>query len=151
VRKVGILALGGKSTGGIYQYTQSIIDALKDEKLNSYIVFCETSDDRFDNYGLEIRKIDKPNISTIKKTIRAVQHMFFIRKSYFFTKKELDIFDDIAKNPYNTTYDIKPYKSNIKYQYRLRVGDYRVIMDIFDNKLKIHVIELGHRKNIYKK
>ena len=36
-------------------------------------------------------------------------------------------------------------------QYRLRVGDYRVIMDIFDNKLKIHVIELGHRKNIYKK
>ena len=95
MRKVGILALGGKSTGGIYQYTQSIIDALKDEKLNSYIVFCETSDDRFDNYGLEIRKIDKPNISTIKKTIRAVQHMFFIRKSYFFTKKELDIFDDI--------------------------------------------------------
>ena len=35
--------------------------------------------------------------------------------------------------------------------FRLRVGEYRVIMDIFDNELKIHVIELGHRKNIYKK
>ena len=35
--------------------------------------------------------------------------------------------------------------------YRLRVGDYRVIMDIIDNRLIIHVIEIGHRKNIYKK
>lgn len=35
--------------------------------------------------------------------------------------------------------------------FRLRVGDYRVIMDIFDNELKIHIIELGPRKNIYKK
>ncbi len=35
--------------------------------------------------------------------------------------------------------------------FRLRVGDYRVIMDIMENKLIIHVIEVGHRKNIYKK
>jgi mRNA interferase RelE/StbE len=34
--------------------------------------------------------------------------------------------------------------------YRLRVGDYRVIMDIIENKLIIHIIEIGHRKNIYK-
>lgn len=34
--------------------------------------------------------------------------------------------------------------------YRLRVGDYRVIIDIKDDKLIIFVIELGHRKNIYK-
>lgn len=35
--------------------------------------------------------------------------------------------------------------------FRLRVGDYRVIMDIIDNKLIIHVIEVGHRKKVYKK
>ena len=35
--------------------------------------------------------------------------------------------------------------------FRLRVGDYRVILDIIDNKLIIHVIEVGHRKKIYKK
>lgn len=34
--------------------------------------------------------------------------------------------------------------------FRLRVGDYRVIMDIKDDKLIIFVIEVGHRKNIYK-
>ncbi len=35
--------------------------------------------------------------------------------------------------------------------FRLRVGDYRVIMDIIDNKLVIMVIDIKHRKNIYKK
>lgn len=33
--------------------------------------------------------------------------------------------------------------------YRLRVGDYRVILDIKQAKLIIFVVELGHRKNIY--
>jgi mRNA interferase RelE/StbE len=33
--------------------------------------------------------------------------------------------------------------------YRLRVGDYRVILDIINEKLVIMIIEIGHRKNIY--
>lgn len=33
--------------------------------------------------------------------------------------------------------------------FRLRVGDYRVILDIKNDKLIIFVIEVGHRKNIY--
>jgi mRNA interferase RelE/StbE len=35
--------------------------------------------------------------------------------------------------------------------YRLRVGEYRVIMDIYKDKLIVLVIKIGHRKNIYKK
>jgi len=34
--------------------------------------------------------------------------------------------------------------------YRLRVGEYRVILDIERDKLIILVIKIGHRKNIYK-
>ena len=34
--------------------------------------------------------------------------------------------------------------------FRLRVGEYRVILDIQKNKLIIFVVEIGHRKNIYK-
>ena len=33
--------------------------------------------------------------------------------------------------------------------FRLRVGDYRVIIDIQDQKIIIFVVEIGHRKNIY--
>lgn len=35
--------------------------------------------------------------------------------------------------------------------YKLRVGDYRVIMDIDRNKLLVLVIKVGHRRNIYEK
>ena len=35
--------------------------------------------------------------------------------------------------------------------YKLRVGDYRIIMDIDKSKLLILVIKIGHRKNIYEK
>ena len=34
--------------------------------------------------------------------------------------------------------------------FRLRVSKYRIILDIAKNKLLIYVIEIGHRKAIYK-
>jgi mRNA interferase RelE/StbE len=33
--------------------------------------------------------------------------------------------------------------------YRVRVGNYRIIYDIFDNELIVDIITLGHRKDIY--
>ncbi|MBD2597605.1 type II toxin-antitoxin system RelE/ParE family toxin [Nostoc spongiaeforme FACHB-130] len=34
--------------------------------------------------------------------------------------------------------------------YRIRVSDYRVIYEIFDDVLLVSVVEVGHRSNIYK-
>ena len=34
--------------------------------------------------------------------------------------------------------------------YKLRVGDYRLFLDINSNDLIILVLKIGHRKNIYK-
>jgi len=34
--------------------------------------------------------------------------------------------------------------------YKLRAGDYRIITDIYKNKLCILGIKIGHRRNIYK-
>ena len=46
-----------------------------------------------------------------------------------------------------------PYHNVIKLvnspYFRLRVGDYRVILDIQKNQLRILIIKIGHRKNIY--
>lgn len=33
--------------------------------------------------------------------------------------------------------------------YRFRVGDYRVIFDIEQEKLQILVLKIGHRRNVY--
>ena len=34
--------------------------------------------------------------------------------------------------------------------YRIRVGNYRIIYDIFDEILTVEVVNIGHRKEIYK-
>ena len=49
---------------------------------------------------------------------------------------------------------IRPESCDIKkligtHGYRLRVGKYRIIFDLDKNKLKILILEIGHRKNIY--
>lgn len=35
--------------------------------------------------------------------------------------------------------------------YRIRVGDYRVLYDIFSDRLVVEVIKVGHRKDVYTK
>ena len=34
--------------------------------------------------------------------------------------------------------------------WKLRVGDYRILLDINEQKKEIHVLKVGHRKNVYK-
>ena len=46
-------------------------------------------------------------------------------------------------------YDFVKKLSGYEY-FRLRVGDYRLILDIKNEQLIIIVIEVGHRKSIYK-
>jgi len=34
--------------------------------------------------------------------------------------------------------------------FRIRVGDYRIIYDVYDSVFVVDIIDLGHRKDIYK-
>jgi mRNA interferase RelE/StbE len=40
--------------------------------------------------------------------------------------------------------------SGSDFAYRLRVGDYRVIYEVFDDLILIEVVRVGHRKDIYR-
>ncbi len=60
----------------------------------------------------------------------------------------------IAKNLENTSNPRvfgKSLKSNLREYWRYRVGDYRIIAEINDDEVKILIIEIGHRRDIYKK
>jgi len=66
-------------------------------------------------------------------------------------KKEISkILNEIAKLSKN------PYPTNHKkllgtdYIFRIRIGNYRVIYSVEDNKLVIEVIRVRHRKEVYK-
>ena len=34
--------------------------------------------------------------------------------------------------------------------YRVRVGDYRIVYEAFDDVLVIHVVRIGHRREVYR-
>ena len=72
-------------------------------------------------------------------------------------QKQLDkLSDDIAASIFETISGLEnnprpPGYIKLKGRegYRIRVGNYRVIYDIYDTELIVDVITLGHRKDIY--
>ncbi len=34
--------------------------------------------------------------------------------------------------------------------YRVRVGDYRIVYEVFDDRLVVHVVRVGHRREVYR-
>ena len=71
----------------------------------------------------QILKLDKKAIPVIKKTIAG-----------------------LADNPRPHGYK----KLKGEDAYRIRVGDYRIIYEIDDDKIIVTVVSVGHRKAIYK-
>ena len=69
LNKIGILTFVANVDHGVFNYTKSLVDALKKDFTNEYILFCNESDDRFDNYNLEIRKLRKSKSSYVKKFV----------------------------------------------------------------------------------
>ena len=45
----------------------------------------------------------------------------------------------------------KPLTANRTGQWRYRIGDYRLLCEIYDNVLLILVIKVGHRRGVYSK
>ena len=69
----------------------------------------------------QLKKLEKPVEERILKTLERIR----IRPAHYVKK--------LVSSPY----------------FRLRVGDYRVILDIKNDEMIILVIEVGHRKSIY--
>ncbi|GAB5040991.1 type II toxin-antitoxin system RelE family toxin [Bartonella henselae] len=44
----------------------------------------------------------------------------------------------------------KPLKGQFSGLWRYRVGDYRILCELYDKELVVLVLAVGHRKNIYK-
>ena len=80
------------------------------------------------------------NVSLKKRAIKALEK---INEPYYSNIKETIY--SLADNPPPAGYK----KLTDREGYRIRVADYRIIYDIFDDVLLIDVIDLGHRKDIY--
>jgi mRNA interferase RelE/StbE len=82
-------------------------------------------------YNIEFSKTSEKELYKLERQVqlRIISNLERIRvRPYHFVKR-------LVESPY----------------FRLRVGDYRVILDIEDDRLLVLVIEIGHRSAIYKK
>jgi mRNA interferase RelE/StbE len=70
----------------------------------------------------------------------------------FLQKLPKDIKERIFKKAISTKNNPFHYFERLegRTDYKLRVGDYRVIADINQREQKIEITRIGHRKNIYK-
>ena len=44
----------------------------------------------------------------------------------------------------------KQLTANLKNHWRYRVGEYRLLAEIKDDEVIIHIVKVGHRKGVYK-
>jgi mRNA interferase RelE/StbE len=79
----------------------------------------------------------------VKVQKRAIKALEQINEPYYSNVKVA--ISNLAFNPRPTGY----IKLKGRNGFRIRVGNYRIIYEIFDNILLVEVIDLGDRKNIY--
>jgi mRNA interferase RelE/StbE len=86
------------------------------------------------NYSIEfdknafkyLRKLDKPTRTRIVRTLEI-----------------------LSENPFNSELDIKRMQGTID-EFRLRIGIYRIVYSLENDKLIIYVIKVGSRGDVYK-
>ncbi len=72
----------------------------------------------------DLKKISPDQLASIKEGI-----------------EDLETFPNISQ--------IKRLKNHPVAEYRLRIGNYRVLFDVSWEEQEIHILKIGHRRNIY--
>ena len=80
---------------------------------------------------------------TLSFSKQSIKELEKISEPYYSNIKQAII--DLTQNPRPHGY----IKLKGRNGYRIRVGTYRVIYEIFDTELIIDIITIGHRKDVY--
>jgi len=67
---------------------------------------------------------------------------FLQKQNRDFAKRALDSFDEIAADPMRSNQDVKPLSGAQKNHFRLRVGKFRFLYKVMDDKLLITAMML---------
>lgn len=67
-----------------------------------------------------------------------------------FRARIVDALHLLAQNPFSELLKVKKLQSALDV-YRIRVGDYRVLYELHNDRLTVLVIKVGHRSEIYRR
>jgi mRNA interferase RelE/StbE len=54
---------------------------------------------------------------------------------------------DLSNDPY--PHGVKKLVGS-EFSYRIRIGDYRVVYEVFENRLVIEIVRVRHRRDVYR-
>lgn len=88
-------------------------------------------------------------MKTCYKLVPTSRFIKQLKKLDKFTQKQITNYlsSHVTENPRQYG---KALTANRSYQWRYRIGNYRVIVSIEDDKLIVTALEVGHRKEVYK-
>lgn len=76
--------------------------------------------------------------------VKELEKIYKIDKNLY--SRLLTAIEALKTNPHQG----KQLKGKLTGDYSLRIGDFRVIYTIHEHKLIVYIIDLGHRKEIYR-
>jgi mRNA interferase RelE/StbE len=83
-------------------------------------------------YSIEFKKSAKKSLLGLPKpVVQAISQLI----------------DSLSENPYP---DGCKKLFGFEHTYRVRTGDYRVVYSVFNDRLIIQILKVGHRKDIYR-
>ncbi len=118
-KKIGIVVSGGQMSGGVFQYTESILDAMNRSKIYDFILFYDDEADFLNKYSFSKRKLEAPTYNIFQILVKLFQLLFSIRKPFFFSEEEKGLFSDIDLFLSPTTTLYPHYYLNKKFVFTL--------------------------------
>ncbi|PKM99288.1 MAG: type II toxin-antitoxin system mRNA interferase toxin, RelE/StbE family [Elusimicrobia bacterium HGW-Elusimicrobia-2] len=82
-------------------------------------------------------ELSKPAAKDIEKLYKVDGNLY---------RRFINAFEDIAKDPFHG----KLLQGKLKGLSSYRMGSYRIIYEIYRRKLLIIILDLGHRRDVYK-
>lgn len=83
------------------------------------------------------------SVSVKKDVIKAIAHL-----DHSYRVRVADVLRSLAVDP--RPHGCTPLKG-FPDTWRIRIGDIRIVYEIHDDRLLVHVVRVGHRKDVYKK
>ena len=84
------------------------------------------------------------------KIVLLSQAQKFYMKLFESDRSRFDRINNALKSLQKDPTQGKPLKHTLKGKYSLRVGVYRIIYQVNKKIITVYVLDIGHRKNIYK-
>ena len=84
------------------------------------------------------------NIEFSNNAAKILENIF--KSDHKLYSRVITAIESLAENPFKG----KSLKGEFKGDYSLRIGDYRVVYTVYKKQVMIYIIDLGHRKNIYR-